>query len=54
MPKEYDQRHQEIDREYQRQQSLTRYRRIRSLKKSELALDDERFLKNFEAAMHLK
>ena len=59
MQKDYHQRHretdrdinQEIDRDIQRQEALARYRRLKYLKKSELSLDDEIFLENFEAAL---
>jgi hypothetical protein len=44
---------QEIDRDIQKQQALARYRRLKCLKKFELSLDDQMFLENFEAAMHL-
>lgn len=54
MPKDYAQRHQEIDREYQRQQPLTQDRCLRSLKKSELALGDERFIEKLETAILLQ
>ena len=54
MPKDYAPRHQEIDREYQRQQTLTQDRCLRSLKKSELALGDERFIEKLETAIPLK
>ena len=54
MPKDYAPRHQEIDREYQRQQTLTQDRCLRSLKKSELALGDERFIEKLETAIPLQ
>jgi CheY-like chemotaxis protein len=54
VPKDYAPRHQEIDREYQRQQTLTQDRCLRSLKKSELALGDERFIEKLETAIPLK
>jgi CheY-like chemotaxis protein len=54
VPKDYAPRHQEIDREYQRQQTLTQDRCLRSLKKSELALGDERFIEKLETAIPLQ
>lgn len=54
MPKDYAPRHQEIDREYQRQQTLTQDRCFRSLKKYEFALGDERFIENLETAIPLQ
>lgn len=61
MQKDYYDRHrqtgrdinQDIDRDIKRQESLARYRRLINLKKSELSLDDELFIENFEAGMHL-
>jgi hypothetical protein len=61
MQKDYYDRHretdrdinQEIDRDIQRQEALARYRCLKYLKKSELSLDDQMFLDNFEAAMRL-
>lgn len=60
MQKDYYSRHpetdrdknQELDRDIKRQEALARYRHLRFLKKSELSLDDQIFLENFEAAMH--
>lgn len=61
MQKSYFDRHLESDRDaypqmgsdIQRQLALARYRRVKFLEKSELTLDDELFLDNFEAAMRL-
>jgi len=61
MQKDYYDRHreidrdinQEIDRDIQRQEALARYRRLKCFKKSELSLDDQMFLENFETAMRL-
>lgn len=61
MQKDYDSRHLETDRdrfteldsEIQRQQAIARYRRLKSQEKSELQLDDQLFIDNFESAMHL-
>ncbi|HEY9675320.1 MAG TPA: hypothetical protein V6D11_28015 [Waterburya sp.] len=61
MLKNYSNRHPEsdrdafpeIDREIQRQKALAKYRQLKNLKKSELCLDDEIFLENFEAAMQI-
>lgn len=44
--------HPEINRLYKRQEALTLYRHLKHLNQSELGLDDELFLENFEAAMH--
>jgi len=46
--------HPEIDRDYQRQKAFRRYRRLKSLEKSELSLDEQLFLENFEAAMYYR
>ena len=43
----------ELDRHIKKQQSLARYRQLKYFKKSELSLDDQLFLKNFETAMCL-
>jgi hypothetical protein len=43
--------HPNLDRDFLRQQALTRYKYLRSFKKSELSLDERLFLDNFEAAM---
>lgn len=43
--------HPDEDREYLRQKALTQYRLLKSLKQSELSLDDKIFLENFEVAM---
>lgn len=61
MQKSYSDRHLESDRdadhkrssEIQRQLALARYRRLKILKKSELTLDDELFIENFETALRL-
>ncbi len=61
MQKDYYDRHpetgrdinQEIDRDIQKQEALARYRRLKCFKKSELSVDDQIFLENFEAAMRL-
>jgi hypothetical protein len=37
-----------IDKDYQMQRAMTRYRCIKSLKPSELTLDEQIFLENFE------
>lgn len=52
MPKDYDYRHPEIDRECRQQEAITRYRCLKNFKKSDLSLDDQLFVENFEAAMH--
>jgi hypothetical protein len=59
MQKSYAHRHpepdrainQEIDRGIHTQLALARYRRLRGLKKSQLSLDDNIFIENFETAM---
>jgi hypothetical protein len=43
----------DIDRDIQRRRALARYRCLKYLKKIALSLDDQMFLENFEAAMHL-
>ncbi|HAA31154.1 MAG TPA: hypothetical protein DCE56_29865 [Cyanobacteria bacterium UBA8553] len=43
--------HPNEDREHLRQKALTQYRLLKSLKKSELSLDDKIFIENFEVAM---
>jgi hypothetical protein len=43
----------ELDRDIKRQKSLARYRHLKYFKKSELTLDDQLFLENFETAMRL-
>ncbi|HEY9299261.1 MAG TPA: hypothetical protein VIQ31_23455 [Phormidium sp.] len=61
MQKSYSDRHPESDRDaypkigsdIQRQLALARYRRVKFLKKSELTLDDELFMENFEVAVRL-
>jgi hypothetical protein len=52
VPKDYDHRHPEIDRECRQQKAIARYRGLKSFKESELNLEDKLFLENFEAAMH--
>ncbi len=51
VPKDYDDRHPEIDREYSKQKAIARYRYIKRLKESKRNLDDKLFLENFETAM---
>jgi len=46
-------RHQEIDRDTQRQKMLIRYSRLKMFKKSDLSIDEQIFLENFETAMRL-
>ena len=61
MQKNYADRHpepdralnQEIDRGVQTQKALARYRRLKFLEKSQLSLDDEMFIENFETALRL-
>ncbi len=61
MQKSYFARHPECDRDaypkigsdIEIQLALARYRRLKSLKKSKLTLDDELFMDNFEVAVHL-
>jgi hypothetical protein len=48
MPKEYDDRHPDIDRYSLWQEAVRRYIMLKRLKKSELNIDDEIFLENFE------
>lgn len=43
--------HPDLDREYLMQEALTRYSLLKSLNQSELNLDDQLFIENFEAAM---
>lgn len=43
--------HLDIDREYLRQKALAQYRLLKSLKRSDLSLNDQLFLENFEVAM---
>lgn len=52
MPKKYVRRHPDIDRSFERQKALIRYRQLKYLEESELALDDKLFMENFEVAMH--
>ncbi len=46
-------RHQEIDRDTQRQKMLIRYSRLKMCKKSDLSIDEQIFVENFETAMRL-
>jgi hypothetical protein len=46
-------RHQEIDRDTQRQKMLIRYSHLKMCKKSELSIDEQIFVENFEIAMRL-
>ncbi len=48
MPKEYDDRHPDIDRYSLRQEAIRRYIMLKRLEKSELNIDDEIFIENFE------
>ncbi len=43
--------HPDEDREYLRQRAIIQYRLLKSLKQSDLSLDDQVFLENFEVAM---
>lgn len=47
----YNNIHPDEDREYLKQRALTQYRLLKSLKQSDLSLDDQIFLENFEVAM---
>ncbi|HEY9635700.1 MAG TPA: hypothetical protein V6D14_20010 [Coleofasciculaceae cyanobacterium] len=61
MQKDYYYRHPETDRKAYpkidrcilRQQALARYRHLKHLNKSNLSLDDQIFVENFEAAIRL-
>ncbi|WP_375471785.1 hypothetical protein [uncultured Nostoc sp.] len=53
MPKDYNNWHLETDRGYQQQKALKRYRYLKTLKKSELTLDDEMLIENFTTAFQL-
>jgi hypothetical protein len=46
-------RHQEIGRDTQRQKMLIRYSRLKMCKKSDLSIDEQIFIENFETAMRL-
>jgi hypothetical protein len=46
-------RHQEIDRDTQRRKMLIRYSRLKMCKKSDLSIDEQIFVENFETAMRL-
>jgi hypothetical protein len=46
-------RHQEIDRDTHRQRMLIRYSRLKMCKKSDLSIDEQIFIENFETAMRL-
>jgi hypothetical protein len=52
MPKDYDYRHPEIDRDCQKQKAIARYQCLISIKKSDLSFEEQLFLENFAAAMH--
>jgi hypothetical protein len=54
MPKEYDDRHPDIDRYSLRQEAIRRYIMLKRLEKSELNIDDEIFLENFEVVISYK
>jgi hypothetical protein len=41
----------DLDKEYLRQQALTRYKHLKGIKKSHLRLEERMFLENFETAM---
>lgn len=41
----------ELDKEFLRQQALTRYKHLKGFKLSELNIEERLFLENFEAAM---
>jgi hypothetical protein len=47
MPKEYDDRHPDIDRYSLWQEAVRQYIMLKRLKKSEPNIDDEIFLENF-------
>lgn len=49
---DYSNGHLEINRLSRRQEALTLYRQLKNLNQSDLGLDDELFVENFEAAMH--
>ncbi len=51
MPKEYDDRHLDIDRDSLRQKAIKRYRILKSLKNSNLNIDDKIFIENFETVI---
>ncbi|MEH2286746.1 hypothetical protein [Nostoc sp.] len=53
MLKDYDNWHLETDKGYQQQKALERYRYLKTLKKSELTLDDEMLIENFKTALQL-
>ncbi|MBN3925146.1 hypothetical protein [Nostoc sp. NMS4] len=53
MPKDYDNWQLETDKGYQQQKALKRYRYLKTLKKSELTLDDEMLIENFNTAFQL-
>jgi hypothetical protein len=46
-------RHQEIGRDTQRQKMLIKYSRLKMCKKSDLSIDEQIFVENFETAMRL-
>ena len=47
----YNNNHPDEDREHLRQKALKQYQLLKSLKKSELSLDEKIFIENFEVAM---
>jgi hypothetical protein len=51
MPKEYDDRHLDIDRDCLRQKAIKRYRILKRLKNSNLNIDDKIFMENFETVI---
>jgi hypothetical protein len=52
VPKDYNHRHPEIDRDCHKQKAFVRYARLNNFKKSELSFEEQLFLDNFEVAMH--
>jgi hypothetical protein len=46
-------KHQEIDRDTHRQKMLIKYSRLKVCKKSDLSIDEQIFIENFETAMRL-
>lgn len=53
MSRNYNTCHLELDRELLKQKSITRYIRLKKLNQSELNLDDQLFVENFETGLHL-
>jgi hypothetical protein len=43
----------EIDREVDKQELIARYRCLKQLRKSDLTLEDQLFLENFQTAMRI-